>query len=370
MSTTIDISELRVGYVLGAPIYDDKNVKLLGQGVTIAEKFISQLRRRGIRSVHVTEDDLAQLRGWKLSIDTSSDGSASGTKTSKCAMESRIDQARFRRYLAAIAHVGRLTRTNAGPLKRIRESAQQAAVALRAEHYAFSLTVPNSERISIFLSDANSAITNQKIRRQSFRLAGNRSLFALAMTSDSPIFVKNLAADTRFSKDMLEDLQVSSAVAVPLHRGVSRAGSLALLFQQPNELDSHDLAFVETIANIISVPPQADPNELNGESEDLGARSTSQRYDYPCWQGIAPLDGDQAPVRSAYQEVLCRDISIGGFSFYYPHRPEFTHLAVALGQPPHLKQMKATVVSCCGTEVDGRPCVMVGCRFAGPLAAS
>jgi hypothetical protein len=368
MPATIDISELRIGYVLGAPIFDDKNVKLLGQGVTIAEKFIHQLRRRGIRSVQVTEDDLARLRGWTLSVDAPSDVAAKRPSAASKEPDSRIDQGRFRRYLSTISDIGRQSRTNVGPLKMIRESAQLAAAALRAEHYGFGLIFPNTEGVSFFVGARNPGTADQKLQRYHLDLCGNTSLMAASMASDSPLFVQNLADDKRFSDEILLALDIESVAAVPLHRGMIRSGTMAVFYDETRKLDDHDLSFFETVANIVTVPTNIDASEWTAESNGVDELPISRRYDYRCWQSIAPLDGEQAPVRTAYEEVLCRDISTGGFSFYYPRRPEFSQLAVALGQPPNLKQMKATVVSCCGTEVEGEPCALVGCRFTGPLA--
>lgn len=374
MSAKIDISELRVDYVLGAPIYDDKNVKLLGHGVTITEKFLSQLRRRGIRSVQVTDEDLAKLRGWKLSVDGDLEAAPAvmaQPATAQRATESRIDQTRFGRYLAAISQVGRQSRTNMGPLKMIRHAAHLAAGALHAEHYGFGLVFPNNDKMAFFLGAGTSdeGPCQKLLDRRNLKLPVKRSLLGASMASDLPLFVEDLS-DDRFSDEFLAELQISSAATVPLHRGTLRAGSMAVFYRHTKTLDDHDLSFLETIANIVTVPAEIDAAELNAESEEIDNLMTSQRYDYHCWQGIVPLEGDKVPLQAPYEEVLCRDISMGGFSFYYPRRPEFSHLAVALGQPPNLKQMKATVVSCSGTEVDGEPCALVSCQFAGPLTSS
>lgn len=370
MSATIDISELRIGYTLGAPIYDEKNVKLLGQGVTIAEKFISQLRRRGIRTVQVTEDDLAKLRGWRLSVDPSPERAPNASSANLPEPESRIDQTRFRRFLAAISQVGRRARTTVRPFRIIRDAAQLAADALHAEHYGFGLALPNNQGMTFLLGARASHGEQHKLSLYNLELADDQSLLTASLAANSPLLVENLLAGKRFSDEFLAELQIQSAVLAPLYRGTLRAGSMALFYRQAKRLDDHDLSFFETIANIVTVPREIDPDELNAEADDLNDLKMNRRYDYHCWQGIAPLDGEQIPSPAAYEEVLCHDISMGGFSFYYPRRPGFSQLAVALGKPPHLKQMKAVVVSCCGTEVDGAPCALVGCRFAGPLIAS
>ena len=372
MSSMIDISELRTGYVLGAPIYDDQNVKLLGQGVQITDTFIRKLRRRGTRSIQVTEEDLAKLRGWKLSVDSPADAKPPGPSEVESKQASRIDQARFSRYLATISQVGRQARTYSSPLRMIRESARLAAAALDAEHYGFGLVFPHTAGISFFLGARSASGQHQKLQRHRLGLPGTKSFMALSMASDSATFVQDLAADDRVRDEVLTKLEIISAAAVPLYRGTLRAGTMAVFYQHGRQLDDHDLSFLETIANIVTVPTEFDVSELEAESEDVDDLTImmNRRYDYHCWQGIAPLLGDELPLRSSYEEVLCRDISMGGFSFYYPSRPGFNHLAVALGKPPHLKQMKATIVSCSGAELDGQPCALVGCRFAGPLVTN
>ncbi len=376
MPTTIDISELRLGCVLDAPIYHDKNVKLLRKGVTISGNFIRQLRRHGIRKVQVTEGDLAKLRGWSLSINSPPHvvrrmDPKSGIPTAvNQSSESRIDQDKLIRYMKTLSQVGRQKRKIVGPLRVIREAARLAANALHAEYFGFGLTLFNTARMTVFLGAGTLRGEDQKLSRYELELPTNRSLFATSMASGSPLVVENLATDHRFRNESITKMQVTSAVAVPLHRRSFRAGSLAVFYRQAKKFDDHDLSFLETVANIVSVPTQIDVVELNAESTANLEIMANRQYDYHCWQNIAPMDGEQFPLSAAYEKVLCRDISNGGFSFYYPNRPKFTHLAVALGQPPHLKRMKATVVSCCGTELDGEPQALVGCRFAGSFLTS
>ena len=130
---------------------------------------------------------------------------------------------------------------------------------------------------------------------------------------------------------------------------------MAVFYRQTKRFYDHEISFLETLADIVSVPTEIDSVELNAVSTVSQEIIPNRRYDYQCRQSIAPLDGEQIPLKSAYETVLCCDISNGGFSFYYPRRPQFSQLAVALGQPPHLKQMRAKVVSCRGTEVDQLP---------------
>ncbi|MDP6469190.1 MAG: GAF domain-containing protein [Pirellulaceae bacterium] len=377
MPATVDISVLRIGYVLDAPIYHDKNVKLLGRGSTITEDFVHQLQRRGIRKVQVAINDLAKLRGWKLSVDSPSDVIAKShvkreevSPAVKPESESRINPPRFLRYMDTMSRVGRQARTNVGPLKMICESAQLAADALQAEYFGFGLTLSSTDGMTVFLGTRASHGTNQKLSRYELELPATRSFLSAPMASGSPLFVEDLAADDRFSDDFLAGLQIESAAAVPLHRRTLRAGSMAVFYHETKKLDDQDLSFFETIANIVTVPTHIDVAELDAESNAIEELTTYRRYEFHCRQRIAPMDGEQLPLRSSFEEVLCHDISRCGISFYYPRRPEFTYLTVALGQPPRLKQMKATVVSCWDTDVDGEPCTLVRCRFASPRMTS
>ncbi len=377
MPATVDISVLRIGHVLDAPIYHDKNVRLLGQGSTITEDFVHQLQHRGIRKVQVAINDLAKLRRWKLSVDSPS-GVIAKSLVKKAEVrpavkpesESHINPPRFLRYMATVAQVGRQLRTNDGPLKMICESARLAANALEAEHFGFGITLSSTDGMTVFLGTRNSHGKHQKLSRYSMELPANRSLLSATMSSGSPLFVEGLASDDRFSDDFLAGLEVESAAAVPLHRGTLRAGAMAVFYHEAKELDDQDLSFFETIANIVTVPTHIDVAELDAESNAIEELTTDRRYEFHCRQRIAPMDGEQLPLRSSFEEVLCHDISISGFSFYYPRRPEFTYLTVALGQPPRLKQMKATVVSCWDTDVDGEPCTLVRCRFASQRMTS
>jgi hypothetical protein len=295
MPTTIDISELRLGCVLDAPIYHERNVKLLGKGVTITRKFIRQLRCHGVREVQVAEDDLAKLRGWRLSVNSPPqvirrmDGKTGVPSSLK--FGSRIEHAKLSRYMAAISQVGRQTRNAVGPLQMIRQASQLAAHALHAEYFGFGLTLVSTAGMTVFLGKRSSHEEHQKLSRYELEIPANRSLFPSSMESASPLVVEDMSIDDRFHDEILAKHKVKSAAAVPLYRRSFRAGSMAVFFCQARKLDRYDLSFLETIANIISVPVQIDVVELNAESTSNQEIMANRRYDYHCWQSIAPMVG-------------------------------------------------------------------------------
>jgi hypothetical protein len=66
-----------------------------------------------------------------------------------------------------------------------------------------------------------------------------------------------------------------------------------------------------------------------------------------------------------FQQVLCHDISSGGFSFILPHPPEFDSIVVALGMPPNVTYLSGQIVHSRATNPDGQSLYIVGCRFLG-----
>ncbi len=62
---TVSTSVLPIGTALGAPIYDRQNTKLLGAGVAITADLLDRMKKRGIRSVIVSQRDLARLYAYQ-----------------------------------------------------------------------------------------------------------------------------------------------------------------------------------------------------------------------------------------------------------------------------------------------------------------
>jgi hypothetical protein len=110
------------------------------------------------------------------------------------------------------------------------------------------------------------------------------------------------------------------------------------------------------------------------------------KHPFKVFQSIAPYDGDGVPDESRFSQVLCRDLSQGGFSFVASEEPDYPTLVIALGDPPNQTHMVAEVVHFRqvrlldgerieivndpeGNGDDGReaPLFLVGCRFSGRL---
>jgi len=96
-------------------------------------------------------------------------------------------------------------------------------------------------------------------------------------------------------------------------------------------------------------------------------RRRSPRREYPYRQRIAPCRGGSLPAPEDFIEVVCRDISAGGFSFLVEKPPNFKDLVIALGTPPHVTHLAAEVRRVVEMEADGEKQFLVGCQFRGRL---
>lgn len=96
-----------------------------------------------------------------------------------------------------------------------------------------------------------------------------------------------------------------------------------------------------------------------------GERRARPRRAYPYVQLIAPIIDGQLPPRSEFREVQCRDIAAGGFSFFAPAAPQEAELVVAFGAGTSMTFLTARQVHTTPTTRDGKPCVIVGCRYTG-----
>ncbi|HUY90692.1 MAG TPA: hypothetical protein VMV10_18300 [Pirellulales bacterium] len=65
-------------------------------------------------------------------------------------------------------------------------------------------------------------------------------------------------------------------------------------------------------------------------SEDANRRGP-QRRNYRCVQRLAACTGEQVPELAEFREVVCQDLSAGGFSYLSTATPETETLAVELG---------------------------------------
>lgn len=101
-------------------------------------------------------------------------------------------------------------------------------------------------------------------------------------------------------------------------------------------------------------------------SEDANRRGR-QRRSYRCIQRLAPCTGDQVPELSEFREVVCQDLSAGGFSYLSSSTPDTETLAVELGRAPVLIYVTARVIHVSEVRSDGERQYLIGCRFTGRL---
>lgn len=111
-----------------------------------------------------------------------------------------------------------------------------------------------------------------------------------------------------------------------------------------------------------AVQQQLDEEERTGTPID---RRGQPRRPFPTNQFIAPYLNGQLPTRDMFQQVLCHDISSGGFSFLLPQPPRFDSIIVALGMPPNVTYLTGRIVHTSASNPNGQSMYLVGCRFMG-----
>ncbi len=88
-----------------------------------------------------------------------------------------------------------------------------------------------------------------------------------------------------------------------------------------------------------------------------------QRFAYVRKQAIAPVTGDELPNGSAFVEVLFRDLSTNGFSFYADEEFPVERLVAKLGSPPDIVTVLAQVIRQNEMWHDGRWVFHIGCEI-------
>ena len=91
-----------------------------------------------------------------------------------------------------------------------------------------------------------------------------------------------------------------------------------------------DAAFFNLMHHYLTVPHTGDDGAESGEPcED---RRDKARRAFRVWQQIAPGYCWDVPPATAWIEVLCGDLTQGGFSFFLDEKPRFDNL-VAMFRP-------------------------------------
>jgi PAS domain-containing protein len=94
-------------------------------------------------------------------------------------------------------------------------------------------------------------------------------------------------------------------------------------------------------------------------------RRRKPRRSFPYCQRIAPILDGKRPDLSEFQEILCNDISAGGFSFVSDASPASESYVVALGSPPKFTFLTARVAHVTPVKHEGRRRYLIGCHYVG-----
>jgi hypothetical protein len=119
-----------------------------------------------------------------------------------------------------------------------------------------------------------------------------------------------------------------------------------------SELLQRDLLTVDEVADLLGV--------------DFERRS-SPRFAYQVSQRIAPLDSDNPRAPLSFQDVLCKDLSMGGLSFYLAEQPTFEYVIIQLGRASQHINARAEVCGCMPIP-ELRPYWLVRCRFVDRIS--
>ena len=136
-------------------------------------------------------------------------------------------------------------------------------------------------------------------------------------------------------------------------------------------LEAYEVAY-----HVLKASPELMMKECRKES----------KHPFRVFQSIAEYDGDGIPDESRFSQVLCLDLSQGGFSFVASEKPDYPTLVISLGDPPNQTHMVAEIVhfrrvrlldgeqieildDSEGNNDDSReaPLFLVGCRFSRRL---
>ncbi|HUY89465.1 MAG TPA: GGDEF domain-containing protein [Pirellulales bacterium] len=129
--------------------------------------------------------------------------------------------------------------------------------------------------------------------------------------------------------------------------------------------EQFDAAWFESNRDMLeAVQQQLDEEQRTGAPID---RRGQPRRPFPTNQFIAPYLNGQIPTRDMFQQVLCHDISSGGFSFLLPQPPRFDSIIVALGMPPNVTYLTGRIVHTSASSPNGQSMYLVGCRFMGRI---
>jgi hypothetical protein len=111
-----------------------------------------------------------------------------------------------------------------------------------------------------------------------------------------------------------------------------------------------------TVEDVLHALGTADPRGCE--------RRTSKRFPYRVVQRWAPMVLGRLPSIDLFRPMLCRDVSKGGISFFWPAKPPHEKIVVEMGPPSDVKYIGARIINCFVIDAD-LPEYVVCCQFTG-----
>ncbi len=150
------------------------------------------------------------------------------------------------------------------------------------------------------------------------------------------------------------------------HEELAVARAAATGFQRQAEQHAAQLEKIRREVAWMESTPWSDggpPAFMQLGDNSRNERRTAERRPYPYVQLLAPACGNQPPSQSAFEKVLCHDISSGGFSYFATKQPKTKRVVAAFGVPGSLTYLTAEIVHC--RHVPDKQMYLVGCRYVG-----
>lgn len=142
--------------------------------------------------------------------------------------------------------------------------------------------------------------------------------------------------------------------------------SAAASFQRQAEQHAGQLEKIRSEVAWMESTPWSDggpPAFMQMGDNSRNERRSVERRPYPYVQLLAPATGNQPPAQTAFEKVLCHDISSGGFSYFSQKQPRTKRVVAAFGVPGSLTYLAAEIVHC--RHVVDKQMYLVGCRYIG-----
>ena len=119
-----------------------------------------------------------------------------------------------------------------------------------------------------------------------------------------------------------------------------------------------DVSFYELVHKILT-------RQLEAEVDDDDDRRGRDRQTFATHQAVAPVVNGRMPNKEQLRDVMCRDLSTSGISFYASQPPESDQLLVRLTTSHRVTYLTAQVAHCRPIADGGDAAFIVGCRFTG-----